>query len=49
MLVVSHNPEFVDNLGVERMLMLPSGEIKYYDKNTVLYYQDLNNQSKYKK
>ncbi len=49
MLVVSHNVEFVDNLGVERMLMLPSGQIRYYDKNTVLYYQELNNQSKYKK
>jgi ATP-binding cassette subfamily F protein 3 len=49
MLVVSHNPEFVDNLGVERMLMLPSGEIRYYDKDTVMYYQELNNQSKYKK
>lgn len=46
MLVVSHNPEFVDNLGVERMLMLPSGEIKYYDKKTVLYYQQLNNSKK---
>ena len=49
MLVVSHNPEFVDNLGIERMLMLPSGQIRYYDKETVLYYQQLNNQSKYKK
>lgn len=49
MLVVSHNVDFVDNLGVERMLMLPSGEIRYYDKDTVLYYQELNNQSKYKK
>ena len=49
MLVVSHNADFVDNLGVERMLMLPSGEIRYYDKDTVLYYQELNNQSKYKK
>ena len=49
MLVVSHNVEFVDNLGVERMLMLPSGEIRYYDKDTVMYYQELNNQSKYKK
>ncbi len=29
--------------------MLPSGEIRYYDKNTLLYYQELNNQSKYKK
>lgn len=49
MLVVSHNVDFVDNLGIERMLMLPGGEIKYYDKDTVLYYQELNNQSKYKK
>ena len=49
MLIVSHNPEFVDNLGVERMLMLPSGEIRYYDKETILYYQELNNQSKYNK
>lgn len=49
MLVVSHNVEFVDNLGIERMLMLPSGEIRYYDKNTVLYYQELNNKLKYKK
>lgn len=49
MLVVSHNVEFVDNLGVERMLMLPSGEIRYYDKDIVMYYQELNNQSKYKK
>lgn len=49
MLVVSHNVEFVDNLGIERMLMLPSGEIRYYDKNVVLYYQELNNKKKYKK
>ena len=49
MLVVSHNIEFVDNLGIERMLMLPSGEIKYYDRNIVLYYQELNNNYKKKK
>ena len=49
MLVVSHNIEFVDNLGIERMLMLPSGEIKYYDRNIVLYYQELNNKYKKKK
>lgn len=42
MLVVSHNIEFVNNLGIERMLLLPSGEIKYYDENVVRYYQDLN-------
>ncbi len=45
MLVVSHNLEFVDNLGIERMLMLPSGDIKYYDKNTVMYYQEVNNKN----
>lgn len=49
MLVVSHNVDFVDNLGIERMLMLPSGEIRYYNKETVLYYQELNNKLKYKK
>jgi len=43
MLVVSHNLSFVDHLGIERMLMLPSGEIRYYDKDVVLYYQELNN------
>ncbi len=49
MLVVSHNIDFVDNLGIERMLMLPSGEIRYYNRETILYYQELNNQTKYKK
>lgn len=49
MLIVSHNVEFVDNLGIERMLILPSGEIKYYDKNVVMYYQELNLKSNYKK
>ena len=43
MLVVSHNLEFVDNLGIERMLMLPSGQIRYYDPKIVMYYQELNN------
>lgn len=42
MLVVSHNLEFVDNLGIERMLLLPSGRIIYYDKNVVLHYELLN-------
>lgn len=42
MLVVSHNLEFVDNLGIERMLLLPSGRIMYYDKNVVLHYGLLN-------
>lgn len=42
MLVVSHNLEFVDNLGIERMLLLPSDRIMYYDKNVVLHYELLN-------
>lgn len=42
MLVVSHNLEFVDNLGIERMLLLPSSRIMYYDKNVVLHYELLN-------
>lgn len=46
MLVVSHNPEFVDNLGVERLLILPEGQIKYYDKDTILYYENLNTRNR---
>ncbi len=46
MLVVSHNVEFVSHLGIERMLMLPSGQVKYYDEETVLYYQKLNEKKK---
>ena len=42
MIVVSHNPEFVDNLGIERMLILPSGKIAYYDRSIVEQYQMLN-------
>ncbi len=44
MLLVSHNLEFVDNLNIDRMLMLPSGQIKYYDKEIVKYYQEKNSQ-----
>lgn len=42
MLVVSHNPEFVDNLGIERTLVMPTGNISYYDRNYVEYYNQLN-------
>ncbi len=40
MLVVSHNPEFVNNLGIERVLVLPQGKISYYDKNILDYFQE---------
>lgn len=42
MLVVSHNPNFVDSLGVERMLILPEGKITYYKRSTVEKYQKIN-------
>ena len=42
MIVVSHNPEFVDNLGIERLLLLPDGKISYYDRSIVEHYQELN-------
>ena len=42
MLVVSHNPEFVDNLGVERILLLPSGKIRFYDRKIVEKYEAIN-------
>lgn len=44
MIVVSHNPDFVDNLGIERILILPSGEISYYNRETVEQYKVLNKQ-----
>lgn len=49
MLVVSHNPDFVDNLGIERTLEMPSGEISYYDREQVEYYKKVNTIKKVKK
>ena len=42
MLLVSHNPSFVDNLGIERVLILPSGKIDYYSRELIEHYQKLN-------
>ncbi len=42
MVVVSHNTEFVDNLGIERTLILPTGEISYYNREIVEHYKTLN-------
>jgi ATP-binding cassette subfamily F protein 3 len=44
MLVVSHNPDFVDNLGIERVLLLPDGLITYYDRNKVEQFQATNSE-----
>lgn len=46
MIVVSHNPSFVDNLGIERTIILPEGIISYYNKGIVEYYQNLNTKHK---
>lgn len=45
-LLVSHNLEFIKSLGVERMLMLPSGTVRYFDENIVKYYHDLELENK---
>lgn len=42
MLVVSHNLDFIDNLNINRMLLLPSGKITYYDRDIVMHYEMLN-------
>ena len=42
MIIVSHNPEFVDYIGIDRMITLPTGKIDYYDREKVKYYKELN-------
>ena len=44
MLVVSHNLEFVDSLNIDRMLLLPSGVITYYDKEESTTEEELINE-----
>lgn len=41
-ILVSHNPEFVDMIGIDRMLILPSGKITNYSKEKLEYYYNLN-------
>lgn len=42
-ILVSHNPEFVEQIGIDRMLILPSGKITNYSKEKLEYYYKLNN------
>ncbi len=42
LLLVSHNPEFVEQIGITRMLILPEGKIIDYSKELLSYYQILN-------
>ncbi len=41
-IVVSHNPEFVEQIGITRMLVLPSGRIEEYSHDAVAHYYQLN-------
>ncbi len=41
-IVVSHNPSFVEQIGISRMLVLPSGRIETYSRELLEYYNELN-------
>lgn len=41
-IVVSHNPQFVEQIGITRMLVLPSGRIEDYDHEKLEYYYSVN-------
>lgn len=49
MLVVSHNPDFVDTLGIERVLILPEGKISYYNRDIVEHFHECNVDDEHKK
>ncbi|MDE5615836.1 MAG: ATP-binding cassette domain-containing protein [Alphaproteobacteria bacterium] len=42
-IVVSHNPDFVEQIGITRMLVLPTGRIEDYDHEKLEYYYSVNN------
>lgn len=42
-IVVSHNPDFVEQIGITRMLVLPAGRIEDYDHEKLEYYYSVNN------
>lgn len=41
-IVVSHNPSFVEQIGISRMLILPYGKIEDYSRELLEYYYELN-------
>ena len=41
-IMVSHNPSFVESIGIDRMLILPKGKITNYSKEQLEYYQKVN-------
>jgi len=42
LILVSHNPSFVEEIGITRMLVLPEGKILNYSKELLDYYYYLN-------
>ncbi len=42
LIMVSHNPDFVEQIGINRMLVLPDGIIKNYSHELLEYYYYLN-------
>lgn len=42
-LLVSHNPSFVEQIGITRMLILPEGKIVNYSRDLLEYYYLINN------
>jgi ATP-binding cassette subfamily F protein 3 len=45
LLIVSHDLDFLKHLGVERMLMLPSGRLQFFDEKIVKRYIDKEKQT----
>lgn len=44
-ILVSHNPSFVESIGIDRMLILPSGKITNYNQELLNHYYQLNKES----
>lgn len=42
-MVVSHNPWFVEQIGINRVLLLPGGRVVDYSRELLEYYYGLNN------
>ncbi|MDR2413246.1 MAG: ATP-binding cassette domain-containing protein, partial [Rickettsiales bacterium] len=42
--IVSHDIDFLSELGIGRMLMLPSGKMRFYDENIIRKYMELEKQ-----
>ena len=40
LIIVSHDLEFLKHLGIDRMLMLPSGRLRFFDENVVRRYME---------